>query len=154
MTPTFTPAAFANQAKNVLRWSNCDSHQETLRKHPLDLLREEFADTAFVVRSLKRLAHMQRKGGKQMAKRGRGRPRRSSNEGSNFEVILDRLREAFNEQYQRGSDDAMRQILSVAQGGGSTGSRAVTSKPAGGKKKRAPRGTAKSLVERVLASGA
>jgi hypothetical protein len=97
---------------------------------------------------------MQPKGGKQMAKRGRGRPRRSSNEGSNFEVILNRLREAFNEQYQRGSDDAMRQILSVAQGGGSTGSRAVASKPAGGKKKRAPRGTAKSLVERVLASGA
>ena len=97
---------------------------------------------------------MQPKGGKQMAKRGRGRPRKASNEGSTFEVILDGLREAFNEQYQRGANDAMRQILSVAQGGGSTASRAVASKPTGGKKKRAPRGTAKSLVERVLASGA
>ena len=89
-----------------------------------------------------------------MAKRGRGRPRRSSNDGSNFEMILDQLREAFNAQYQRGSEDAMRQILSLAQGGGSKAARGPAPKTGGGKKKRAPRGTAKSLVERVLASGA
>ena len=89
-----------------------------------------------------------------MPKRGRGRPRKSSNNGTNFEAILDQLRAAFNAQYQRGSEDAMRQILSLAQGGGGRGARGAAPKSVGGKKKRAPRGTAKSLVERVLAAGA
>jgi hypothetical protein len=89
-----------------------------------------------------------------MPKRGRGRPRKSSNDGTNFEAILDQLRAAFNAQYQRGSEEAMRQILSLAQGGGSRSARGPAPKAAGGKKKRAPRGTAKSLVERVLAAGA
>jgi hypothetical protein len=83
----------------------------------------------------------------------RGRPPRSSNNRSDFEAILDRLRDAFHAQYERGSEDAMRQILSLAQGGGSP-ARGPAPKTARGKKKRAPRGTAKSLVERVLASGA
>ena len=89
-----------------------------------------------------------------MPKRGRGRPRKSSNDGTNFEAILDQLRAAFSAQYQRGSEDAMREILNLAQGGGSRSARGSAPKTAGGKKKRAPRGTAKSLVERVLASGA
>ena len=89
-----------------------------------------------------------------MPKRGRGRPRRSSNDGTNFEAILSQLREAFNAQYQRGSEDAMRQILTLAQGGGSKNVRGPAPKKVGGKKKRAPRGTAKTLVERVLAAGA
>jgi hypothetical protein len=96
---------------------------------------------------------MQGKGEMRMARR-RGRPPRSSNSASDFEAILGRLREAFQAQYQRGSEDAMRQILNLAQGGGSSRARGATSKSAGGKKKRAPRGTAKSLVERVLSSGA
>ena len=89
-----------------------------------------------------------------MPKRGRGRPRKSSNDGTNFEAILDQLRTAFTAQYQRGSEDAMRQILSLAQVGGSRGARGAAPKAMGGMKKRAPRGTAKSLVERVLAAGA
>jgi len=67
---------------------------------------------------------------------------------------LDRLREAFQAQYQRGSEDAMRHILNLAQGGGTTRASRTAPKATRGKKKRAPRGTAKSLVERVLASGA
>jgi len=68
---------------------------------------------------------------------------------------LERLRDAFRAQYQRGSEDAMRNILSLAQGGASTRGRAAAAPKAGrGKKKRAPRGTAKALVERVLSSGA
>jgi len=90
----------------------------------------------------------------QMPKRRRGRPPRSSNSASDFEAILDRLREAFQAHYQRGTEDAMRHILNLAQGGGSTRSRGAAPKATRGKKKRAPRGTAKSLVERVLASGA
>src|SRR4051812_15744331 len=89
-----------------------------------------------------------------MPTKRRGRPPRSANNGSNFESILNQLREAFQAQYQRGSEDAMRQILSLAQGGASTRGRVAAPKAGGGKKKRAPRGTAKSLVERVLASGA
>jgi hypothetical protein len=67
---------------------------------------------------------------------------------------LDHLRVAFQAQYQRGSEDAMRQIMSLAQGGGTPRTRGAAPKATRGKKKRAPRGTAKSLVERVLASGA
>lgn len=84
----------------------------------------------------------------------RGRPARVSNTAFEFEAIIERLREAFQTAYQRGSEAAMRQILSLAQiGGASTGTRGAKPKAAGGKKKRAPRGTAKTLVERVLASG-
>jgi hypothetical protein len=84
----------------------------------------------------------------------RGRPARVSNTASEFEAIIERLREAFRTVYQLGTADAMRQILSLAQGGGGTGKRAAAPKAGRGKKKRAPRGTAKTLVERVLASGA
>ena len=84
----------------------------------------------------------------------RGRPPKSSNSGSDIESILNRLREVFQAQYQRGSEDAMRQIMSLAQGGPGPRARGAAPKLARGKKKRAPRGTAKSLVERVLASGA
>ena len=89
-----------------------------------------------------------------MPRRRRGRPPRSSSSASDFEAILSHLRAAFQAQYQRGSEDAMRQILSLAQGGGSNRGGGAAPKIARGKKKRAPRGTAKSLVERVLASGA
>jgi hypothetical protein len=100
-----------------------------------------------------------------------------NNTASEFEAILERLREAFQTAYQRGSEAAMRQILSLAQIGGETayqrgseaamrqilslaqiggvskGARGPAPKAVRGKKRRAPRGTAKTLVERVLASG-
>ena len=89
-----------------------------------------------------------------MPKRKRGRPARVSNTVSEFEAIIERLREAFQTAYQRGSEAAMRQILNLAQVGGvSTGAHRAAPKAVRGKKKRAPRGTAKTLVERVLASG-
>src|ERR1051326_6178432 len=93
-----------------------------------------------------------------MAKKKRGRPARASNTASEFEMIIQRLRDAFQTAYQRGSEAAMSHILSLAQGGprgaGSAGKRGPAPKATGGKKKRAPRGTAKVLVERVLSSGA
>ena len=92
-----------------------------------------------------------------MAKRGRGRPARSASAAPNFDSVLESVREALQAAYQSGSEAAMRSILNLAQGGGSASVATRTAGPkasSGGKKKRAPRGTAKTLVERVLASGA
>jgi len=71
----------------------------------------------------------------------------------NFDSILDSVREALQAAYQRGNEDAMRSILNFAQGDAPAIARSAGAKAVGGKKKRAPRGTAKILVERVLAGG-
>src|SRR3954467_1959849 len=84
----------------------------------------------------------------------RGRPPASVNTGSDFEAILDQLRQAFQAQYERGTEDAMHQILNLATGGGTKRGRGTPAKATREKRARAPRGTAKALVERVLSSGA
>jgi hypothetical protein len=69
----------------------------------------------------------------------------------NLDSLLDRLREMFAQEYQRGQHDAMRRMVDAMRAPGGGGRR----RPAGraatrGGRTRARRGAARAFIERVL----
>lgn len=64
-----------------------------------------------------------------------------------LDATLDRLRELFHQEYNRGSQDALKRIVDSMRGGFS---RASSTTPRRGRKQRAARGSAKAFIERVL----
>jgi hypothetical protein len=72
-------------------------------------------------------------------------------DNARLEPLLAKLRELFQEEYQRGAHDALKRIVDVAQG---TSKKGASSSEAGPKrraqKQRAPRGAPRALIERVL----
>ena len=69
----------------------------------------------------------------------------------NLDSLLDKLREMFAQEYQRGQQDAMRRMVDAMRAPGGRGGR----RPAGrsvakGGRTRARRGAARAFIERVL----
>ena len=79
---------------------------------------------------------------------------------SNLDSVLERVRELFEQAYERGAQEALRRVADVIRGpgGASTGSRGgrrgrPAGRPAsrkGGGRTRARRGAARAFIERVL----
>lgn len=72
----------------------------------------------------------------------------SNAETMDFDTLLQKFRAAFEAQYRRGCEDTVRRLMAVAQ------DIPISAEASVHGKKRAPRGTAKILVERVLSTGA
>lgn len=64
-----------------------------------------------------------------------------------LDATLDRLRELFQQEYNRGSKDALKRIVDTMNGGLNGASRKAQKR---GGKQRAARGSAKAFIERVL----
>lgn len=69
----------------------------------------------------------------------------------NFDSLLDKLRELFGQEYQRGQHDALRRMVDAMRGPGARGGRRQVRRAAGrGGRTRARRGAARAFIERVL----
>ena len=65
----------------------------------------------------------------------------------NIDAVLEKLRELFGQEYQRGQQDALRRIVDVMKQPGARAARPVSSR---GGKVRARRGSSRAFIERVL----
>ena len=63
----------------------------------------------------------------------------------NLNSVLEKLRDLFQQEYQRGQQDALRRVVDVMKQPGARNLR-----PARGGKVRARRGSARALIERIL----
>ena len=72
-------------------------------------------------------------------------------DNARLEPLLAKLRELFQEEYQRGAHDALKRIVDVAQGTSKKGAASSKGGPERrAQKQRAPRGAPRALIERVL----
>ena len=67
-----------------------------------------------------------------------------------LDALLGKLRSLFDQQYERGQQDAMRRIADVMKAPGGGGRRAAGRPPGRGGRIRARRGSARAFIERVL----
>jgi hypothetical protein len=67
--------------------------------------------------------------------------------GGNLDAVLEKLRELFQQEYQRGQQEALRRIVDVMK---QPGARNLRLAGARGGKVRARRGSARAFIERVL----
>lgn len=69
----------------------------------------------------------------------------------NLDSLLDRLREVFAQEYQRGHQDALRRVVDAMRAPGARGGRRTAGRAAArGGRTRARRGAARAFIERVL----
>ena len=69
-----------------------------------------------------------------------------------LDELLQSLQRLFKLEYERGTTDAFNRVVKTINGAGPTGSKPRLKTKSGRTKKRAPRGTARGLIMRVLNS--